>query len=181
MNTDATLYFRQLEEADALLLHDLDQDPEVMRFITGGKTTSLEEIQEIMIPRMMSFTDVIKGWGLWGVFSSQHKSRDSFLGWILIRPMGFFTNQPKFNDLEIGWRFKRETWGRGIATRSAKYVLKQCQQLGEFNYISAIAEPGNTASINVMEKLGLSFIKCDYEKGLFDNEPVKIVLHRKAL
>jgi len=47
------------------LMFELDQDPEVMRFINGGKPTSREEIQDRFIPRLEKYRLPEKGWGLW--------------------------------------------------------------------------------------------------------------------
>ena len=52
---------------DAELLYQLDQDPEVMRFITGGNPSSMEQINNILVPRMESYSNEQKGWGLWQV------------------------------------------------------------------------------------------------------------------
>ncbi|WP_249314051.1 GNAT family N-acetyltransferase [Pseudoalteromonas sp. S2755] len=100
----ARLSYRLLTPQDAQLLADLDSDPEVMKYITGGQTNSLEEVKAVYIPRLTEFTDKSKGWGLWGCFELPHKT---FIGWILVRPANFFSEQRNYKDLELGWRFKQ--------------------------------------------------------------------------
>ena len=48
------IYLRRFNSADSRLLFELDSDPEVMRFITKGETTSLQEIETIILPRILS-------------------------------------------------------------------------------------------------------------------------------
>jgi len=65
------LNFAMMTEDDGGLMLDLDSDPEVMRYITDGKTSTEQDIQEIYIPRMLSYTNVDKGWGLWETFRKE--------------------------------------------------------------------------------------------------------------
>jgi len=141
---------------DAELLFELDQDPEVMRYINGGKVSSWEDIEKIYLPRLNSYTNPDTGWGMW---KAEVKSSKEFIGWILVRPMGFFSDEPKFDDIELGWRFKRSAWGKGYATEAAMSVKQALIGHGGVTAISAIALPDNHASINIMIKLGMSLVK----------------------
>lgn len=150
------LAYRLLTADDAQLLWELDQDPEVMKYITHGEISSWEKIQTVFLPRMAKYHNPDKGWGLWGVFS---KGDQDFLGWVLVRPMGFFSQQPTdANNLELGWRFKQCYWGAGFATEAATTVLKTLQSEAVASQYSAIAMPENTGSINIMKKLGMRFV-----------------------
>jgi hypothetical protein len=53
----ARLTYRLMGPDDADLLWQLDQDEEVMRFITHGKKTSIEDIHAVFIPRMAKYTN----------------------------------------------------------------------------------------------------------------------------
>ena len=44
------------------------------------------------------------------------------IGWILVRPMDFFSSKPIWHDIELGWRFLRSTWGKGYATEAAIHI-----------------------------------------------------------
>lgn len=152
------LSFRLLDRDDAALLFELDQDPEVMRFISDGKKTSWQEIEEVFLPRLASYRNEHQGWGLWGTFERNTKA---FLGWILIRPMHFFTEHPEPDNLEIGWRFKRESWGQGYATEAAQGVAQALIATGHLKKLSAYAKEENQASINIMKKMGMQFLSKD--------------------
>lgn len=150
----ARLRFRLMDEQDADLLFDLDQDPEVMHFMTGGKPTPRDEITDYFIPRMLDFTDPESGCGIWAAIS---RDSDEFLGWILVREYGFGNDYLEPDNLELGWRFKRHCWGKGIATEAAGAVLGSLKQRPEILRFCAIADRANVASTRVMEKLGMQF------------------------
>jgi len=146
---------------DAQALWELDQDPEVMHFLNGGKPNSLDDINNTFLPRMAKYTNRDKGWGIWQVLD---KENNDYLGWVLARPMDFFTESPKFDDIELGWRFFRKTWGKGYATEAAiavkNAVVLQASIEGDvINFISALAVEDNIASTKVMEKMGMSLLR----------------------
>ena len=143
-------------QEDIQALWALDQDPEVMHFINGGKPNSMETINDVFLPRMQAYTDASKGWGVWQV---SDKLSQQYLGWILVRPMNFFTEKPNLIDLELGWRFFQEAWGNGYATEAATAIKDAVAHQTDIQYFSATALEGNTASINVMKKIGMHFIK----------------------
>ena len=149
------LSFRLMDENDAQLLYELDNDPDVMKYLTRGKTSSLQSIKDVFIPRLNAYRNEQKGWGLWQVNITQS---NTFIGWVLVRPMGFF-EQPDYSDLEIGWRFKQISWGKGYASEAALAVAHSVSQFKEVKSLSATALKDNLGSINVMKKLGLSFVK----------------------
>ncbi|WP_286270308.1 GNAT family N-acetyltransferase [Thalassotalea hakodatensis] len=161
INNSERLSFRLMDKNDKQLLWQLDQDSEVMKFITGGKISSMEKIEHVFIPRMEAYLNKEKGWGLWQV---NLLTDNTYLGWILIRPMQFFSDHPELDNLEIGWRFFRDTWGKGYATEAAQQVMQSLHlQLG-YNQFSAIADEDNHASIKVMKKLGMHYVKTYHHK-----------------
>ncbi len=150
------LSYTLMTEQDADLLFQLDQDSEVMKYINGGKPTSREQIENVFLPRMKSYTNQAEGWGLWKVTVTQ---TTEFLGWILVRPMDYFSDQPQYQNLELGWRFNRQSWGKGYATEAA-IALKQAIMLkGDVSEISAMAMPDNHASVKIMTNLGMHYVK----------------------
>ena len=87
----ARLSYTLMTKADSELFFQLDQDPEVMRFLNGGKPSTMTEINEIFIPRMERYLNKQKGWGLWQVNIS---SSNEYIGWIFVRPMHFSQRHP---------------------------------------------------------------------------------------
>ena len=150
------LNFRLMGQDDAQGLWELDQDPEVMHFINGGKTNSMETIIDVCLPRMKAYTDKSKGWGIWQV---SNKETLEYLGWVLVRPMDFFTDKPNFKDLELGWRFFKKVWGKGYATEAAIAIKDAITSQTDVQYVSALAIEENIGSVSVMKKMGMDFIR----------------------
>ena len=154
----ARLAFRLMNQQDGEYLYQLDQDPEVMKYINGGKPTTRTELQEIFLPRLKAYTNPDKGWGLWMVTTL---GSDQYLGWILARPMYFFdpqlAGQPQ--NLELGWRFKQACWGQGYAVEAARAVVEGLTQQTQVERFTALADTANSRSIKVMDKLGMQFDK----------------------
>ena len=150
------LNYQLMDEKDAALLFELDQDPDVMKYINGGNPTSMDDIVNIFVPRVLSFTNKERGWGLWKITRNEDQQ---FLGWVLVRPMDFFTEQRDDTDLELGWRFNKAAWGAGYATEAAKHIAAHLKQNPHTLAFSASALEGNSGSINIMKKLGMRYIK----------------------
>lgn len=156
INNTERLKFRLMDSQDAQALWQLDQDPQVMKFLTGGQATSMDKINSVFIPRMEKYRDDKLGWGIWQV---SDKVTDEYLGWVLIRPMAFFTDSPNFKDLELGWRFFQSTWGKGYATEAAIAIKNAVITLSDVSHVSALAVADNLASVGVMKKMGMSFVR----------------------
>lgn len=171
------LSFTLLTEQDAELLFEVDQDEEVMRYLNGGKRTSMQQITEIFLPRMAQYRNPERGFGIWQV---RRVEDNAYLGWVLIRPMGFNTATPSEDDVELGWRFMRPYWGQGYASEAAEAVaLAVTANNPAVNYLSAIAMPDNAGSIGVMRKLGMQFIKRYLHQDALGE--VDAVLYRKKI
>ena len=170
IDPSARLVFALMDASDADLLYELDQDSEVMKYINGGKPTSRETIDAVMVPRMMSYRNPEKGWGLWKVSLATTRQ---FIGWVLVRPKGFFTETPEWDNLELGWRFHRFSWGQGYATEAALHIAQVLAKCDDVNALSAIALPDNAASIAIMTKLGMVYQKTGiHQDPLGSNEVV---------
>ena len=170
------LHFSLLSAQDAQLLFEVDQDAEVMRYLNGGTLTSMQTIVEVFVPRMLQYRNPALGYGIWQV---QHSDDNAYLGWVLIRPMGFNSEAPSTDELELGWRFKREYWGRGYASEAAKAVADAVvANNNNVQFLSAIAMPDNVGSIGVMRKLGMQFVKRFLHRDALGD--VDAVLYRKS-
>lgn len=59
------LILRRFTTDDVDNLFDLDSDPEVMRFLTGGPGTRRDEIERDYIPAYLSYYERFEGYGFW--------------------------------------------------------------------------------------------------------------------
>ncbi|WP_223789604.1 GNAT family N-acetyltransferase [Marinicella meishanensis] len=163
------LSFALMDDGDADLLYQLDQDVEVMRYINGGKITTREDIHNTFLPRLAQYRNPEKGWGLWQLTVTE---TGQYIGWLLVRPMGFFGDDPQWTDWELGWRLFRSAWGHGYATEAASHLMQELASTQDVSHFSAIAMPGNAASIKVMEKLGMRYQKTGIHSDPLGDEEV---------
>jgi RimJ/RimL family protein N-acetyltransferase len=73
---------------------------------------------------------------------------------VLLLPYTYFDD-----EIEIGWRFKKEYWGKGYATEASKVILDHALNMEASKKVVADILPENIASIRVAEKIGLRYIE----------------------
>jgi RimJ/RimL family protein N-acetyltransferase len=59
------------------------------------------------------------------------------------------------DEVDIGYRFLPEHWGQGIATEACHPLMQYGFETLNLERIIGLVEPDNTASVRVLEKLGL--------------------------
>ena len=66
---------------------------------------------------------------------------------------------------DLGYRFLPDYWGQGIATETSKMSLKFAFEKLKLKRIFGFAELENSASKNVLLKVGFKLDKIDYYPG----------------
>ena len=130
----------------------LDNDPEVMRYINGGRPTTAESIRERTLPRLLHDHPCTGTRGFW---AAEEKATGTFLGWFELRPV----DDQDRTVVELGYRLHRAAWGRGYATEGARALVRK-----GFTDLGAERVTANTMAVNagsrrVMEKAGLTFLR----------------------
>jgi RimJ/RimL family protein N-acetyltransferase len=151
------LVLRRFTEADVDNLFDLDSDPEVMRFLTGGKPTPREVIRNETLPRILHYYERFAGFGFWAAIE---KSTGEFLGWFEFRP----PEGGGPDEVELGFRLRRSAWGKGYATEGSRALIRKgFTELG-VRRVVAQTMAVNTASRRVMEKAGLTLVRTFHQE-----------------
>ena len=135
------------EDVDPLL--EIVGDPEVMRLFGHGLPWSREELTH---------------------FLAQYPEHDPKLictpGVVSLKPdgpvvgfggVGYYLAENLTADLY--YLLGRAWWGAGLATELGRAALDDAFVRPEVHYVNASARPENTASIRVLEKCGLRFVK----------------------
>jgi len=147
------MYLRQFRADDGKLLFDLDNDPEVMQFISKGQPTALSRIENAILPRFLAYYAKSPPQGFW---AAHLLSNRQFIGWFHLRPDKFEPAQ-----MELGYRLKAEVWGQGLATEGSRALVERAFLEWNYEKISARSLKLNLASQRVMEKAGLKF-ECEF-------------------
>jgi RimJ/RimL family protein N-acetyltransferase len=158
------LSLRQFTEDDVDNLTDLDSDPEVMRYLTGGTPIPRPEIQDLVIPSILGAYERLDRLGTWAAESS---TTGEFLGWFHFRPAFGSTD---LTNIELGYRLHRSTWNQGLASEGSRALISWgFTDLG-VERVFALTMTVNTASRRVMEKCGLTLVHTIPYKGTHDIE-----------
>ena len=150
------LVLRRFTETDVDNLLDLDGDPEVMRFLTGGKSTPRDVVESKTLPRFLDYYERSERFGFWAAIE---KSTGTFLGWFAFHP----PEGGSSDEVELGYRLKKSSWGKGYATEGSRALIRKgFTELG-VQRVFAQTMAVNTASRRVMEKAGLAYSRTFHE------------------
>lgn len=146
------LLLRRFTAGDVESLVELDSDPEVMHFVTGGRPTPRDEIEHEVLPAFLDHYDRLAGYGFW---AAVEKSTGRFVGWFHLRP----AEGAPSGEVELGYRLRRRAWGKGYATEGSRALVdKAFAELGAERVV-AFTMVVHAASRRVLEKAGLRFVR----------------------
>jgi ribosomal-protein-alanine N-acetyltransferase len=129
-------------------------DADVMRFIGLRGPLTREQTCE----RLAFMVDHWRrhGFGMWAL---RLKDGGAFVGRCGLRYMDNTT------EIELGYTLGKAHWGQGFATEASRAVVRYVFDVMKLPRLVAIADPANTASVNVMRKLGMTFERVGYFYG----------------
>jgi RimJ/RimL family protein N-acetyltransferase len=128
----------RLDDIDQLVA--LDSDPEVMRYLTGGKPTPRPEVEERVRHAI--------GWR----WMAYERTTGQFVGWFGAGPTGD-------GEHELGYRLARYAWGRGLATEGALALIDKAFTSWGATRVWAQTMAVNSRSRRVMERCGLKYAR----------------------
>jgi RimJ/RimL family protein N-acetyltransferase len=143
---------RRFTAADVDLLVELDSDPEVMRYITGGRPTPREEIERDFLPAFLGYYERFTGYGFWAAIEAV---TGNFLGWFHFRP----PEGGSLDEAELGYRLRRSAWGKGYGTEGSCALIRAGFTEHGVERVVAGTMTVNIASRRVMEKAGLRLVR----------------------
>ncbi|KNF08350.1 acetyltransferase, GNAT family [Gottschalkia purinilytica] len=144
------LILRDWKQSDLEEFRKINSDEVVMEYFP--KTLSEQETDAMYEAIQKEFEEYN-----YGLYAVEVKENKEFIGLIGFHRATFDSDFTPC--VEIGWRLKKEAWGKGYATEGAKACLKYgFEQLG-FEEIYSFTAKINTRSQNVMKKLGMNYVK----------------------
>ncbi len=141
---------RPFGPADADLLVELDSDPAVMRYLSGGEPTAPELVRERDLPSVLAGYD--RWAGRFGLFAAHETAGGAFLGWFCLRP----ERDGPLDEVELGYRLRRAAWGRGYATEVSSALLAKAFTDLDVRVVWGATMALNRPSQRVMEKAGMT-------------------------
>jgi RimJ/RimL family protein N-acetyltransferase len=135
------LLLRRWRPEDAALLAAINGDPEVMRFIAGGRTLARGE-SDALLARFEREWDA-RGYGLWAV--EELDAPGTLAGFCGLAVPAFLP--AVLPAVEVGWRLAPAAWGRGIATEAAQAAVAYGFGEHGMREILSIVDPRNARSL----------------------------------
>ncbi|MEB3282871.1 MAG: GNAT family N-acetyltransferase [Lyngbya sp.] len=141
------LIIREFEREDFQELAPILAHPQVMKFSSAG-VLSISATQAKIQNFIKSYE--IYGFGKWAVIFKDNNQLIGYCG-IAIETID---NQ---DEPEIGYRLAPQFWGQGLATEAASAAINYAFEQYSLPDILGIVERENTASVRVLEKLGMHY------------------------
>jgi RimJ/RimL family protein N-acetyltransferase len=138
------LELRPFAPVDAVAMHRVYADPDVMRYVGRGPVRDLAGTAAMLEAY------------------AEHQRRHGFSCWAILErdgdepigDAGLFLAGGIGPDIELGYTLGLAWWGRGYATEASEACLRAAAAL-KLTRVVAMTDPGNVASQHVLEKLGL--------------------------
>jgi [ribosomal protein S5]-alanine N-acetyltransferase len=145
------LRFRETTVNDAEVMYRLNSDPEVMQYTGDVSWNSVEEARKFLA----NYPDFRKNnMGRW---AAVRKEDDAVIGWcgLKLHPNG---------EVDLGYRLFKTYWNQGYATEAGLASLNYgFEKLGLKEIIGQVL-PVHSASIRVLEKVGMQFLRHDIDE-----------------
>ncbi|MBC7889915.1 MAG: GNAT family N-acetyltransferase [Ferruginibacter sp.] len=155
------LVLRRFTEADAPLVYQLNSNPAVVKYIHEPALQNPEQAKEII--RDIILPQYRNNLGRWAIHT---KENNEFIGWCGLKYL------KASGETDLGYRLHQFAWGKGFATEAAKHTLDHGFIQLHLKAIMGKAHVDNTGSINVLQKIGMQFIKETVE----DHCPLKVFM-----
>ena len=149
--TTARLRLEPLTDHHLDGMHAMNSDPEVMRYLSGQAET-LDDTRAVIQRVKARWADTGYSWWaaialdtgeLAGAGALQNLRREKTL------------LPDRACPLEIGWRLRRDQWGRGLASEIAVAIRDYAFEVHAANEVLAVCNPDNLASARVMARIGM--------------------------
>jgi RimJ/RimL family protein N-acetyltransferase len=128
---------------DLARLVDLYGRVEVTRWLGG--TPSVPPVE--LVGRWRAVTEAHDPFGVWAL---ELAGTGTVAGTVLLKPL-----PDGVGEVEVGWHLHPDSWGRGYATEAARAVIARGFESG-LPEVYAVVRPGNTASVAVCTRLGMT-------------------------
>lgn len=143
---------RPLTPEDAEHFYNLNQDPEVLKHTGDDPFNTIADARIFL-----EHYDQFEKYGV-GRMAIIHKDTLNFLGWCGLK------YSADSDQYDIGYRFFKKYWNQGYATETSRTFIDFGLNTLKVNEIIGRAMADNAASVRVLEKLGMSFLKTfDFE------------------
>jgi RimJ/RimL family protein N-acetyltransferase len=142
------LIMREMLPLDAPDFFALNSDTDVIKYTGDDPFHSVEDCREFLENYPLHTYEKC-GYGRWTCLL---KESEENLGWCGIRLQDD-------EQVDLGYRFHKRFWNAGLATEASFASLKLAFDIFRLREVYARANQDNPASVRVMQKTGMEFLK----------------------
>jgi ribosomal-protein-alanine N-acetyltransferase len=153
------LILRRFTEADAPLILQLNSNPDVVKYVHERVLQTEEEARNIIVNIILPQYE--RNLGRWAMHT---RTDNEFIGWCGLKYL------PKSEETDLGYRLSIDAWGKGYATEAAIHTLDYGLNTLKIPLITGKAHVENIASLRILEKIGMKFIREEVE----DECPIRV-------
>lgn len=136
-----------LDDTDAV--YEFQTNSDVLRYMGGDGAVETREDAERIIRDIWLVEYEKYGYARYALV---HKVDQRVIGFCGLK------FEPEYGLPDLGYRMLPEYWGRGLATEAALAVLEYARDVLQLEKIFGEVVEKNTASINVLEKVGFRHV-----------------------
>jgi len=141
------LILRRFVVDDAEFLLGLLNEPSFLRYIGDRGVRSIDDARQYILNGPMDSYEV-HGFGLYITEIKGDRTPIGICGLL---------KRESLENVDIGFAFLPEFWGKGYARESAAAVMQYAELELGLNRIVAITQPENHGSMKVLQKIGMKF------------------------
>jgi len=144
------LMLRLLTMDDVEALFPMYSDPEVRQYFPDFTRTYEETKEEV--DYFVNRCYQKHGFGLWATVdkaTGELIGRCGLLSWEI----------EEREEVEVAYLLAKAYWGRGLATEAAQGIVQYAFEQLNISRLICLVDPGNTASQNVAQKIGMTLEK----------------------
>lgn len=134
---------------------------EVLRYFPNPDPPARDQVERLIQFQLSHWRQ--HGYGWWAVCAADSANplqNPPLIGWAGLQYL------PETDEIEVGYLFGRDYWGRGLATEAARTSVQfGFEELG-IKTIVGIVHPENIASQRVLEKAGLVYVEPAHYFGM---------------
>ena len=155
------LFLSRFTEEDAPLIYKLNSDPEIVKYVHEPVLENEEQAKKILTEIILPQYKL--NLGRWAIHT---RDNYEFIGWCGLKYI------KETGIIDLGYRLLKSAWGYGYATEAAQYTIIYGLRELKVETIIGMAHVENVASLKILEKIGMKFIKNDVTEGV----PVKVYI-----
>ncbi len=137
---------RKLQLNDLESFHEMQSNPEVMKYVTGDVKTKPEHLEEL---KMLIQKYQLPNNDFW-IYAIERKADKACIGTVALVKDG--------DDDEIGYRFLQKYWGKGYGFEVCEGLVAYCKVLKLPKVIGYVVDK-NVASAKILTRLNFKAVK----------------------